>query len=416
MSDAKATGETEDAPEHDPDLSTLADRLHEVGADGYLTYDDSDDSDQLYVSGFDAPDPFSTLVTPGGTHLLVSGLEYGRARSESRADSVSRNAAFDYRDLAAEYGPREAKHRVLAAFLASVDPDGDGDGDGAGVERVLVPEGFPLGTAEGLREQGVTVEVETEGVVEEVRATKTDREVEHVRGAQAANERAMAAAEDLLRTATAEDGTLYHDGEVLTSERVTTAIETTLLEHGCALDETIVAGGADGADPHDRGSGPLPANEPIVIDIFPQSKATKYHADMTRTFVVGEPTDAVRRRHEDTLDAMAAAFDAVEPGTTGEAVHDAVCDVYEERGYDTLRSNPEAETGFIHSTGHGVGLDVHERPSVSPDGGELAPGHVITIEPGLYDPAHGGMRVEDLVLVTESGYENLTDYHTDLVV
>ncbi len=409
MSDA----ETRSAePEHDPDLSAIADRLQEVGADGYLVYDDSDDSDQRYVSGFDAPDPFSTLVTPGGTHLLVSGMEYGRARSESRADTVERNSEFDYRDVAAEYGPREAKHRVLAAFLASVGPDGDG----AGVESVLVPESFPLGTAEGLREQGVTVEVETEGVVREIRATKTDREVDHVRAAQAANERAMDAAEELLRAATVEDGTLHHDGEPLTSERVKTVIETTLLEHGCALDETIVAGGADGADPHDRGSGPLPADEPIVIDIFPRSKASKYHADMTRTFVVGEPSDAVRERHEDTLAAMEAAFEALEPGTTGEAVHDAVCDVYEERGYDTLRSNPQAETGFIHSTGHGVGLDVHEGPRVSPDGGDLEPGHVITIEPGLYDPAHGGMRVEDLVVVRENGYENLTDYHTDLVV
>jgi len=405
MSDTDAAGEA--TARDEPDLSPLAERLAEAGADGYLIYDDSEDSDQRYVSGFDAPDPFSTLFTPEGTHLLVSGLEYGRARSESRADEVHRNADFDYRETAAEYGPREAKHRVLAAFLRTV---------GTGVEHVLVPETFPLGTAEGLREQGVSVAVETDGVVEEVRATKTDREVEHVRAAQRANEAAMAAAEDLLRAATVADGTLHHDGEPLTSERVKTAIETTLLEHGCALDETIVAGGVDGADPHDRGSGPLPAGEPIVIDIFPRSKATKYHADMTRTFVVGEPTDAVRERHADTLAAMAAAFDALEPGTTGAAVHDAVCDVYEDRGYDTFRSNPDAETGFIHSTGHGVGLDVHERPSVSPEGDELRPGHVITIEPGLYDPAHGGIRVEDIVVVTENGHENLTDYHTDLVL
>jgi Xaa-Pro aminopeptidase len=395
-----------------PDLSALADRLAATGTDGYLIYDDSEDSDQRYVSGFDAPDPFSTLFTPDGTHLLVSGLEYGRARTESHADTVWRNSQFDYRERVAEYGPREAKHRVLAAFLASVDGD-----DGEGVSSVLVPESFPLGTAEGLREQGITVTVETEGVVGEARAVKTDREVEHVRAAQEANEAALGAAESMLRAATVgEDDLLYHDGDPLTSERVKTAIETTLLEHGCGLDETIVAGGADGADPHDRGSGPLPANEPIVVDIFPRSKATKYHADMTRTFVVGEPTAAVRRRHELTLDAMAAAFDALAPGVTGAAVHDAVCDVYEDAGYDTLRANPDAETGFIHSTGHGVGLDVHEGPSLSPSGEELEPGHVVTVEPGLYDPAHGGMRVEDLAVVTDDGYENLTDYHTDLVL
>ncbi len=411
MSDAETRA---DRDADDPDLSALADRLHEVGVDGYLIDADSEDSDQRYVSGFDAPDPFVTLFTPDGTHLLVSSLEYGRARTESRADAVHRYADFDYRELAADHGTSEARRRVLAAFLSSVGAGGDDGDDGA--DSVLVPERFPVGTADGLRESGVAVEVERDDVVTEIRATKTDREIEHVRAAQAANERAMAAAEELLRAATVEDGTLHHDGDPLTSERVKTAIETTLLEHGCALDETIVAGGADGADPHDRGSGPLPADEPIVIDIFPRSKATKYHADMTRTFVVGEASDAVRRRHEDTLAAMEAAFDALEPGVTGEAVHDAVCDVYEERGYDTLRSNPEAETGFIHSTGHGVGLDVHERPSVSPEGGELEPGHVVTVEPGLYDPAHGGIRVEDLVVVREDGFESLTDYHTDLVV
>ena len=423
-------GERSDATE-EPDLSPLAERLAEAGADGYLVYDDSEDSDQRYVSGFDAPDPFTTLFTRGGTHLLVSGLEYGRARSESRADTVRRNSQFDYREKAAEYGAREAKHRVLAEFLDSVDPDsggasastgaGDGDGDaGGGVDSVLVPEGFPLGTAEGLREQGVTVDVETEGVVGEIRATKTDREVAHVREAQRANEAALRAAEELLREANAENGRLHHDGETLTSERVRTVIETTLVEHGYALDDTIVACGADGADPHDRGGGPLAPDEPVVVDVFPRSKATKYHADMTRTFVVGEPTAEVRRRHEVTLEAMAAAYDVLDAGTaagiTGAAVHDAVCDVYEDAGYDTFRSNPQAETGFIHSTGHGVGLDVHESPSVSPDGGELRPGNVVTVEPGLYDPAHGGLRVEDLVVVREGGYENLTDYHTDLVL
>ncbi|PSQ38256.1 peptidase M24 [Halobacteriales archaeon SW_5_70_135] len=429
-------GERSDATE-EPDLSPLAERLAETGADGYLVYDDSEDSDQRYVSGFDAPDPFTTLFTRGGTHLLVSGLEYGRARSESRADTVRRNSQFDYREKAAEYGAREAKHRVLAEFLGRVDPGpdpdpdsggasastgaGDGDGDaGGGVDSVLVPEGFPLGTAEGLREQGVTVDVETEGVVGEIRATKTDREVAHVREAQRANEAALRAAEELLREANVENGRLHHDGETLTSERVKTVIETTLVEHGYALDDTIVACGADGADPHDRGGGPLAPDEPVVIDVFPRSKATKYHADMTRTFVVGEPTAEVRRRHEVTLEAMAAAYDVLDAGTaagiTGAAVHDAVCDVYEDAGYDTFRSNPQAETGFIHSTGHGVGLDVHESPSVSPDGGELRPGNVVTVEPGLYDPAHGGLRVEDLVVVREGGYENLTDYHTDLVL
>jgi Xaa-Pro aminopeptidase len=383
----------------DPDLSKLSAALDDAGVDGYLLDADSGDSGQLYVSGFNAPDEFVTLYTPEGTYLLVSGLEYGRAKTEARADEVARLSDYDFPQLVAEHGRTGAKTRACAEFLAD-----------HGVESVAAPERFPLGTADGLREQGLSVEVLDEDVVTEIRAVKTDEEIEHVHEAQRANEAAMAAAEELLSAATVEDGLLYHDGEQLTSEHVTEEIEVTLLRHGCGLDETIVACGADAADPHDRGSGPLRAGETIVIDIFPQDKATKYHGDMTRTFVKGEPSDEVRRRYDDTYEAFEAALDAVEAGVTGKEVHDAVCDVYEEKGYDTLRSDPSAETGFIHSTGHGIGLDVHELPRVSPDGGELAAGHVVTIEPGLYDPEVGGIRIEDLVVVTEDGYENLTDY------
>ncbi|WP_115862932.1 M24 family metallopeptidase [Halorussus litoreus] len=384
----------------DPDLSPLDDALADAGADGYLVVADSGDSDQRYLSGFGAPDEFVTLYTPEGTFLLVSGLEYGRAKSESRADEVARLSEYGFQELVGEYDRAEAMARTIAAFLAD-----------HGVESVATGERFPLGTADALREQGVSVEVLDGDVVTRIRSVKTDDEVEHVHEAQRANEAAMARAEEMIAEASVdEDGMLHHDGEALTSERVTEEIEVTLLRRGCALDETIVACGADAADPHDRGSGPLRAGETIIIDIFPQNKATKYHGDMTRTFVKGEPSEEIQRRYDATYEAFEAALDALEPGVTGAAVHDAVCDVYEREGYATLRSDPDTETGFIHSTGHGIGLDVHELPRVSPDGGELEPGHVVTIEPGLYDPDVGGVRIEDLVVVTEDGYENLTDY------
>ncbi|RBI64617.1 aminopeptidase P family protein [halophilic archaeon] len=389
----------------DPDLSALDEALASAGADGYLVDADSTDSDQLYLSGFDAPDPFLTLYEDGAVHLLVSSLEYGRARTESRANSVARLADYDYRSKVTEHGRTEGRHRVVAEFLAD-----------HGVESVVVPERFPVGTADGVRERGVGVTADESEVVTDVRATKTDEEVEHVRTAQRANEAAMRAAEDLLSAASVEDGILQYEGEPLTSERVKEEIEMTLLRRGAALDETIVACGADAADPHDRGSGPLAADEPIIVDIFPRDKASKYHADMTRTFLRGDPTDELRERYDRTHEALEAALAAIEPGATGEDVHDAVCDVYEDAGYATLRSDPDAETGFIHSTGHGVGLDVHELPRLSPSGGELAPGHVVTVEPGLYDPEVGGVRIEDLVVVTEDGYENLTDYPVELVL
>ncbi|QSG03273.1 M24 family metallopeptidase [Natranaeroarchaeum sulfidigenes] len=386
----------------EPDLSELADTIDDRGADGYL-FDGHDDSDQTYVCGFDAPDPYIALYDGAGAHLLVSGLEYGRAVSESRAESVARLADFDYQERAAEDGPRAARLATIAAFLADHD-----------VESVLVPERFPTGTADGLRDHGIDVSVESEGVITEIRSVKTDEEIEHVRAAQRSNEAAMARAEELIRGATIEDGDLVHDGDVLTGERVKEAIEIELLRQGCALDETIVACGADGADPHDRGSGPLETDEAIVIDIFPRDKESGYHADMTRTFVRGTASDELRARYEITHEAHQAALDAVEAGATGADVHDAVCDVYEDAGYATLRDDPSTETGFIHGTGHGIGLDVHELPRLNPTGGELQAGQIITIEPGLYDPDVGGIRIEDLVVVTEDGHENLTDYPKEL--
>ncbi|AZQ14485.1 Xaa-Pro peptidase family protein [Halorubrum sp. PV6] len=389
----------------------LDDRLADLATDGYLIDAAQDDANQLYLSGFTGPDPFLTLYADGEIHVLVSGLEYGRARTESTADSVDRHADYDY-----EYGGREARNDMYARFVRE-----------KGVESVSMPPRGPVGTADALRDRGIDVVVDSDDRLGEVRAVKTDEEIAAIREAQRANEAAMRAAESLIAGAdvAGEDapvdgdvgpGTLLHDGEPLTSERVTEEIEVTLLRHGCALDQTIVAGGAQAADPHDRGSGPLRAHEAIIVDIFPRSKATKYNADMTRTFCVGEPGDRLREWYDLTERALDAALDAIEPGADGEDVHAAACAVYGAAGEPTFRTDPETETGFIHSTGHGVGLDVHEAPRLASGGGELTPGQVVTVEPGLYDPDVGGVRIEDIVVVTEDGYENLTEYPIEFVV
>jgi Xaa-Pro aminopeptidase len=388
----------------DPDLDALDAGLGDLDADGYLIDEGSDFADQRYLSGFDA-ERFLTLYTPGETALLVPGLEYARAKQESRADTVRRFSDYDYTELREEEGRSAARRAIIDDFVSEFD-----------VESVVVPRDFPLQTADGLRASTTSVRIDEDDLVGRLRATKTDAEIEYIKKAQGANERAMARAEELLARATVEDGTLQYEDEPVTSERLKEEIEITLLRNGCSLDQTIVACGADGAEPHNRGSGPITVNDPIVVDIFPKDTATKYHADMTRTFLIGTADEAVREFHDLTLEAMEAAFEVLEGGVTGEEVHNAVCDVYEEAGYPTLRTDDGTQTGFIHSTGHGVGLDVHELPRVAEGGEELQPGHVVTIEPGLYDPDVGGVRVEDLVVVTEDGYENLTDYHRDLVV
>ena len=391
----------------EPDFTALDSYLDRTDTDGYLIDAASDEADQYYLSGFNAPDPYITLYS-GDVHLFFfRSLEFARAKKEARAATVERGSDFDYESLLNRYEPQEARARVLAAFLDAHD-----------IESVATPPRFPLRTADQLRERGIDVTADDDGIITQIRATKTEEEVEHIREAQRANEAAMARTEELIDTADVdEEGRLVHDGEVLTSERVKEEIEVTLLRHGCGLDEAIVACGSDGADPHNRGSGPLRAGEAIVVDIFPWNKRTKYYADMTRTFCYGEPNDeTVREWYDLTQEAKETALSLVEPGATGADVHAAVCDIYEEAGHPTLRSDPTTETGFIHSTGHGLGLEIHEQPSVSPSGGELEPGHIVTIEPGLYDPDVGGIRIEDFVVVTEDGYENLVDYEERLVL
>ncbi len=389
-----------------PDFTDLDSHLDSLGVDAYVIDASSSDSNQRYLSGFDAPDSFVSCYRPGELSLLVSGLEYSRAQKESHAETVERPADYDHHDLRKEYGPTEARHRVVAQFLADKN-----------VETVAVAERFPVGTADGLREQGLSVSVDPDDILMEIRSVKTETELDSIREAQRANERAMAAAESMLAAATPnDDDVLVVDGELLTSERVKQEIEITLLEHGCGLDETIVACGERAADPHDRGTGPLSANEPIIIDIFPRNKTTKYHSDMTRTFLVGQASETLTEWYEITDAALKAALAAIKPGNTGEDVHAAACEVYENAGLPTFRTDPTTEVGFIHSTGHGVGLDVHELPRLSGGGGELRPGQVITVEPGLYDPAVGGIRIEDIVIVTEDGYENITEYPIEFVI
>jgi Xaa-Pro aminopeptidase len=184
-----------------------------------------------------------------------------------------------------------------------------------------------------------------------------------------------------------------------------------LLEEGCEAVDTIVAGGPAGADPHARGAGVLPANAPIVIDIFPRSKSSRYFADMTRTVLKGEAPPQVREIYEAVLQAQTTGISAIRAGISGKEVHSRVVEVFRERGY------PDGEgCGFTHSTGHGVGLEVHERPSLGIAGEVLEANQVVTVEPGLYYPDIGGVRLEDLVMVKEGAYENLTHFERSLVL
>ncbi|ELY85103.1 M24 family metallopeptidase [Natrialba taiwanensis] len=385
-----------------PQLTAFLDR---AGTDGYLLDADGNDSHQYYLSGYHMLDEFVTLYADERVTLLLPGPECSQAERDSNGDEIRSRAEFRNAAELEDMDPRKARKRVTVDFL-----------DAAGIDSVSVPVSFPVGTADLLREHGIEVVPEYEYVLDEIRAVKHDREIDHIRETQRAAEDGMAAAEDLLERATVADGVLHLDGDVLTSERVRERIERAVLDRGCGLDQCIVASGPAGARAHDPGTGPLRANVPIIIDIFPRHKRTRYFGDMTRTVVKGTPSDRTREWYALVSEASEAALDTIRAGVTGETVHAAVCDVFESAGYPTGRTADDPDSGFPHATGHGVGLDVHEAPYLAQQAGELEAGHVVTVEPGLYEQGTGGVRLEDLVVVTDDGYETMNDYPRDLRV
>jgi Xaa-Pro aminopeptidase len=285
-----------------------------------------------------------------------------------------------------------------------------------GIERAVVPPSFPLGHADHLRADGIEVAVERE-LFDDRRRAKNETEIAGIRRAQRACEAALDASRELLRRAEPNGASLEVDGEPLTCERIKRAIEDVFADHDVEGSDMIVAHGPQTAVGHNMGSGQIAPNEPIVFDLFPRDKATGCYSDMTRTYVVGEPSDEVKEWHALVKRALETSTAGLKPGVNGRTLFEQVCEQFQEAGYKTqLNKDPGEvlEDGFFHSLGHGVGLEVHELPSLGRSGQELVPGDVVTIEPGLYRSGYGGLRLEDIVLVTDDGYEVLTDYPYDL--
>ena len=377
--------------------------LHKSGSDAYLMMGDSLEADMYFATRFFAPDAFTYLQTKNSEVMLISQMEKGRAEIESRMSNIRTMQDYGYREkIKARGDPATAYCDCLAEMLQQ-----------EGVRKVAVPRNFPLYTAQVLKELGFSV-TPIKSPFRELRTRKDGSEIQNMRYAQDACEQAMQAAIDLISNSTEEEGILYSGEDELTSQRVRSAIEHRLLDFGCEADSTIVSCGKDAANPHSVGEGALRANESIVIDIFPRNKTSRYHADMTRTVVKGEPSEKLADMYDAVLKSQEAALEMVKPGIKCSEIHNRVCEVLEERGYDTLRK--DSKVGFIHSTGHGVGIDIHELPPVGENDTILEEGNVITIEPGLYYPDIGGIRIEDMVVVTAEGCENLTKFEKKFVL
>lgn len=354
-----------------------------------------EESDVRYATGLVAPDPFFLVVAGTRLHLLVSALEAARARQCCPAAILHTPA-----QLVAACAPgRRGWNDLLVVLVRRL-----------GFRAVQVGPYFPFGAARALERAGVKVEAAA-GPAFPRRAVKSPREIACIAKSQRAAVAALRAAVRRIRAAEiSSSGTLTHAEKILTSEGLRDLIEETLLRHRCSADGTIVAVGPQGARPHEVGSGPLRANVPIVIDIFPRDKTTGYWGDVTRTVVRGRAAESVRRMHRAVLAAQKLALSMVRPGVESRAVQRAVEAFFREAGFETVLSPPGRERGFIHSVGHGVGLDVHESPGLRNEPGCLAAGNVLTVEPGLYVPGVGGVRIEDTVVVTRTGHKILATF------
>lgn len=375
-------------------MDALDRALAEGGFGAYVAYGTSSDPNILYLTRFSTSDPVLYIRRPGERGIIVvPQMELERAARESIAAVMSRAQAGFPEAMSGETDVWQATARVIAQHV-----------DGP----LLVPPGFP--SALGLelaRERTVAIDRD---VLSGMREVKTADEIACIRRVQRVCDTAMEKAIGMIRKAKVRKGGLYRGAVPLTSSLVRSAIHQHLVREGCTPGETIVACGEETAMPHARGEGQLVEGAPIVIDIFPRDQETGYFSDMTRTVCRGEAPTEIAEMHAAVRDAQDLAARLLKPGASGAEVYREVVDFFRDAGYES------GSRGFVHSLGHGVGLEVHERPSLGPSGGRVKEGTVVTNEPGLYYPGTGGVRLENTGVVRRQGFVSLTRFHRDLVV
>jgi Xaa-Pro aminopeptidase len=376
-------------------------------AEAVLIYADSFRSaDMRHAVPLGVPDPFLYAEANGGRHVFASSMEATRLRELGLFDVHPTEELGHDELIASGVDAREVAAQLALRAIGSL-----------GLKRANVPGNFPVWLADRLRADGVELDVDQE-LFDDRRRAKTEAQLAGMRRAQRAAEAAMDACRELLRRAEIHGDKLLLDGKRLTVERIKADLNVAFAIHDTTADEYIVAPGAQGAVGHDMGSGPIPPHTPLVVDIFPRDNATAVYTDMTRTFVVGDVPEDVREWHRLCKQALDAAVADIRAGADARAIFDHTCDIFEAAGEPTQRTKQPGETlgdGFFHGLGHGVGLEVHEPPGLGRLADKkLVAGDVVTVEPGLYRAGYGGVRLEDIVLVTENGAEVITDYPYDL--
>ena len=351
------------------------------------------DADMLYATGFFVPDPFIFLQQGTRSTVVLSDLEVDRGRKEAQVDEV---VALSEISKKIPKGKEAGFVEQIVAFLRS-----------RKVRRAAVPGSFPLGLATSLAPAGIRL-VPQPGLFWPERELKNAAELKLIRQAITITETGMARGVEVLRAAKiGAKNVLQWGGKPLTSEILRAEIDSAILRAGGLPANTIVAGGEQACDPHERGHGPLRGHELLILDIFPRAAQSGYFGDLTRTVVRGKANDAQRKVWETCLAGQKKALREMKPRQSGKAVQDGVREFFKTSGYPTEQRHGRW-SGFFHGLGHGLGLEIHESPRIAAT--TFRPGQVVTVEPGIYVPGLGGVRHEDVVTITATGHRLLSGF------
>ncbi|MEP6602999.1 MAG: Xaa-Pro peptidase family protein [Spartobacteria bacterium] len=359
------------------------------------------DADMLYATKFWAGDPFIFLEQNGKRTVVLSDLEIGRGRRTAKADEFVSFTKLE-KELQGKDQQPPAYEKVLGYFLQK-----------RGVKRATVPANFPLGYARELANHDVDLAV-TDDLFWPERDAKSDEEIKFITHAIRITEIGLKRAMEVLKASKPGPGKkLRWSGKPLTSEILRAEIDGAILRAGGVAMNTIVAGGDQACDPHERGSGPLFANQLIILDVFPRDAKTGYWGDLTRTVVRGRASEAQRKLWQTVKAGQELALKRIKAGADGLGIHQAIQKLFADRGFPT-EVRKGKNVGFFHGTGHGLGLDIHEHPRLQKV--KLQDRQVVTVEPGLYYPGLGGVRIEDVVAVTKSGCKILSRFPKQLEI
>jgi Xaa-Pro aminopeptidase len=357
--------------------------------------DSERDSNMYYATGFPAPDPFIFIRKGNEKIMITSDLELDRAKSESKADNVLSLSKYE-RIIRKSGGNSACLIEIVVAALREME-----------ISKIQVPANFSVEYADFLRKNGFRLEVKREPLFDS-REIKNEEEIENIVKTLRNTEHAIEKAIDCLRKSKVKDGFLFSArNSQITSESIRQMINVELMKRGCTAKHTIVSCGEQSCVPHNTGSGPLRANESIIFDVFPKDEQTGYYADISRTVVKGKASRSLKKMYKAVASAQELVFKSAGNGARGDVIHRKVMKHLTSLGFKTGKVKGRMQ-GFFHGTGHGVGLDVHEPPRISKVKCMLKTGHIVTVEPGLYYPGVGGVRLEDMILITDDGCTNLT--------